>query len=1377
MPSPPARARALVLLLISVLVSVTSRAHAAPEPAALATQRSARAPAPLPAHLRQTDRPQPPLPEAIRSVRFNAPPPPPVAQVPPFDPPSDDPEDDGGFRLSDLVLTVTVDGQVHALKRDSGQWVWTLHDDGGIALGGVGGGGTRGARERRSSAGDAIHGPLVQSQGRRRRGGAAAATKAGGPSSSSNETGVAVGDADDAAAEDDETYIIEPTGPGDIYVYSRSTGGLDKLPLSMQELVTLSPFRFPGDASRMFSASKNTKFVGVDLKTGRLVGVFGSNAGWCEWDDADELMAGGRAVEKDYEEDIDQRPHDLLYMARTEYHLSIYDTTSALPLQTLSYTTYSSSALPHAPASPNHPSQSTWTRTPDSLYLQPMHDGSLVCFRAGAPGYHWSINFEAPVVSVFDVVVPVPSSSSSAPTSPMMLEQPHPLLVDDLPLDFAVLQQEPAATFVGRIGAPSGGGPRAGAMSGEGELFAMSRDRFPLVPFAQVAEVARAGLGGEGLEREGEPDADAPLPPAREPCHGVDCLVGRHKLRNPPPVSPIALDSTIDPASPSEPLLLDGPSSSTAEPVSTSPSLPLDDDLTVPTPNRRSPHQPGSSTLLASLYKSGVVRPLRGLGEASGGSAARLTFGVALLVLAAWAWGRLKQQQGGSGVGPKVRLAGGGARKSRGRRASTETEEDELPGTPPDEGDVRGEGRALVALRKQGGAARVNGARKRSPSTPPTPTGLSFVQQGGAAVGGSAAPGGRGRASSVSSSSALSSSLTLSKDLPPLPPSALDEPAFLGAPIALDDGDSSSPEVPFSSPLLASGAITPLDDGAESDGAGGGGSGTPQRKRNRRRRGAKKKKPKEGAAGGGGVTGLGLDDELGAPGGDKELLEGITLSERETRDDDGLGAQVDAQGRGVDGEVVGASAPSSTATLEAPVETVARSAPLDPQVVGGLAVSETILGYGSHGTVVLRGEFQGRAVAVKRLLKDFVTIAAHEVNLLQDADDHPHVIRYFCKEQRDTFLYIALELCPASLFDLIDQPLAFPDLVVQLDPKRALRQITSGLRHLHSLKIVHRDIKPQNILVSTAKRGQPGLRMLISDFGLCKKLDVDESSFQQTFNHAAGSFGYRAPEVLRGLVDPNEGVNSSGAATPSASVGSGGSSTTLAGLTSTDPSMRLTRSIDIFSLGCIFYYVLTRGEHPFGGRYEREMNILNGKACLDRLDGLGEEAVEVQDLILRMVATDPRERPSADLVLLHPFFWNAQKRLLFICDASDRFEIMSRDPPEPTLLTLEHRSHEIVGDDWQKALDRTFLDNLGKYRKYDGASVRDLLRVLRNKKHHYQDLPESVRKALGDLPAGFLSYFTTRFPQLLLHVYDTVATHLSDEAMFASTFHVPEDES
>lgn len=63
-----------------------------------------------------------------------------------------------------------------------------------------------------------------------------------------------------------------------------------------------------------------------------------------------------------------------------------------------------------------------------------------------------------------------------------------------------------------------------------------------------------------------------------------------------------------------------------------------------------------------------------------------------------------------------------------------------------------------------------------------------------------------------------------------------------------------------------------------------------------------------------------------------------------------------------------------------------------------------------------------------------------------------------------------------------------------------------------------------------------------------------------------------------------------------------------------------------------------------------------------------------------------------------------------------------------------------------------------------------------SQKHHYQDLPETVRKSLGDLPGGFLSYFTTRFPHLLLHVYSTVEEHLRDEPMFASTFRIPDEE-
>ena len=64
-----------------------------------------------------------------------------------------------------------------------------------------------------------------------------------------------------------------------------------------------------------------------------------------------------------------------------------------------------------------------------------------------------------------------------------------------------------------------------------------------------------------------------------------------------------------------------------------------------------------------------------------------------------------------------------------------------------------------------------------------------------------------------------------------------------------------------------------------------------------------------------------------------------------------------------------------------------------------LAISETVIGWGSHGTVVLKGTWGGRPVAVKRLLSDFTRLASQEVKLLQASDDHPNVIR--CESSPD----------------------------------------------------------------------------------------------------------------------------------------------------------------------------------------------------------------------------------------------------------------------------------------------------------------------------------------------------------------------------------------
>jgi serine/threonine-protein kinase/endoribonuclease IRE1 len=58
---------------------------------------------------------------------------------------------------------------------------------------------------------------------------------------------------------------------------------------------------------------------------------------------------------------------------------------------------------------------------------------------------------------------------------------------------------------------------------------------------------------------------------------------------------------------------------------------------------------------------------------------------------------------------------------------------------------------------------------------------------------------------------------------------------------------------------------------------------------------------------------------------------------------------------------------------------------------------------------------------------------------------------------------------------------------------------------------------------------------------------------------------------------------------------------------------------------------------------------------------------------------------------------------------------MEADPPEPTLISLECEAVSVVGKDWYSRLDKVVTSNLGKYRKYKGGSVRDLLRAMRNK--------------------------------------------------------------
>ena len=132
------------------------------------------------------------------------------------------------------------------------------------------------------------------------------------------------------------------------------------------------------------------------------------------------------------------------------------------------------------------------------------------------------------------------------------------------------------------------------------------------------------------------------------------------------------------------------------------------------------------------------------------------------------------------------------------------------------------------------------------------------------------------------------------------------------------------------------------------------------------------------------------------------------------------------------------------------------------------------------------------------------------------------------------------------------------------DDHEALTQLASGLSFIHSTNLVHRDLKPENILISTTTEGHVLLK--IADFGFCKQ--TIEGSFDYSFPIKCTWLGL-APELMefweKCLQERRDTAQH-----------------------------RCTIQSDIWAMGSVMFYFLSRGHLAFGGNIDSPYNMRKG---------------------------------------------------------------------------------------------------------------------------------------------------------------------------------------
>ncbi|KAH7470718.1 Calcium/calmodulin-dependent protein kinase type IV [Phytophthora ramorum] len=283
---------------------------------------------------------------------------------------------------------------------------------------------------------------------------------------------------------------------------------------------------------------------------------------------------------------------------------------------------------------------------------------------------------------------------------------------------------------------------------------------------------------------------------------------------------------------------------------------------------------------------------------------------------------------------------------------------------------------------------------------------------------------------------------------------------------------------------------------------------------------------------------------------------------------------------------------------------------------------EVVLGEGSCSRVFrARERASGGLVAIKRLDKAHQRLIdddpvqwQREVALLRRCASHPNVVALHDVLETPEFVYIVMELAEGGeLFQALIDEGAYSEW----DARRFITDLLEALRFLHDLGIAHGDVKPENLLLTSASSKLASIKL--ADFGLAAL--VEESSL---LYNGRMTWAYCAPEVLKTAPSPESDRTAVSRSARSSGVG---------------------LKSDLWSVGIVLH-VLLSGIHPFDpdGRQTRDQMIRNIQSGRFSMTGPRWDAVssEAKGLISALLQPSPEERPTTAKALSHEWFGSSR---------------------------------------------------------------------------------------------------------------------------------------